>query len=857
MDLAEQSAILTKIDIFSTLPHGDLQRLRNLLRTRTCACGETVIHQGDFGDSLYIISRGEVEVSVRNEEEAESVIARLKEGDFFGEMALLTGSPRSASVNVSKDALFLVLLKNDFDHLLQEHPHLAILFSKLLAERLKTANVRVAHQIEREQHLKNLLLHEDEQHLTRLIGKTKQLQTVQKRIAELAGSQMPVLIVGPKGTAAEDVARLIHLKSPRHDRPFMIFDVGGGDEWRNFHGWAQLFCSENDEDQVYENFQVSGIFGHERGAISGADARRLGYLELCDGGTILFKNTNLLSAATRVRLLYYLLEKKFYRLGGTARIEADTRIIAHLAGPIDETTESLLPQVIPAVFNGNRIDLPALSERRRDIPMIAEEYLKKHSALSRKSVETISPQAMNTLVRYNWPGNDQELESVIERGVLICDGDTLLAEHIFLGLTPYREEGRINLLRLASFRKVFSNLMLRAAIQALMVGVMVGAIVLTLLGPSDPSNNFGMGVIWYFWWPFLLLSFLVLGRFYCSICPIFGLTKLTRSLGSLNRSPPRVFTHINVALGAVSALVLFGAEYFFLVKEIPIRTPIILGAILCSAVGVNFVFQPEVWCRYLCAMGYFSGILSCLATVELRANNNVCSSQCKSTPCYKGNEDQSGCPMKLFPFALTSNQLCKMCGTCIHLCPYNSIHINLRRPGAEIEGFENLQSKLLRIAEVHPVKRLSCFGQFWRRLSPACFFRSQEEGAFSPEPAFNNLSALSWFLPPQDRSFPHRPFRKEVPDILSQDLGQARKFPCLQVAASALDLRDDLVGGEPGAFSKILLGKTDPFPRLPQALSHHLLDVFHCLPLEEIPFGGDFGHIGKAYLKEEPNSRFS
>src|SRR3990172_1158485 len=193
LNMTEEVSILSKADIFSTLPAEHLEQLEQLLKPRDAARGETVIHQGDFGDSLYFICRGEVDVFVKNEEGAESILARLKEGAFFGEMALLTGSPRSASVRVEKDARFLILLKNDFDELIKKHPHLAILFSKLLAERIEATNKRYARQVGREEELIKLLSHEEEQHLTPLIGKTKQFQNVEKRIDELAASDEPLM----------------------------------------------------------------------------------------------------------------------------------------------------------------------------------------------------------------------------------------------------------------------------------------------------------------------------------------------------------------------------------------------------------------------------------------------------------------------------------------------------------------------------------------------------------------------------------------------------------------------------------------------------------------------------------------
>ena len=259
----ETVSILKNAEMFSSLSNDDLKRLAGLLRVKQGRQKEVIIHQGDFGDSMYFICRGEVEASVKNQEGAESTVARLGKGDFFGEMALLTGSPRSASVTVQKDALLLTLPKADFDDFVKDHPHLAIVFSKLLAERIRTTNQRYLHQLTREEELKKLLIRREEEHGTRLIGRTKQFQNIERRIEELSNSDEPVILMGPEGTAAEDVARLIHLKGHRHDGPFLVVDVGGGDEWRAYseRAKARLQGVER-EDGLFEEFQMSTIFGY-------------------------------------------------------------------------------------------------------------------------------------------------------------------------------------------------------------------------------------------------------------------------------------------------------------------------------------------------------------------------------------------------------------------------------------------------------------------------------------------------------------------------------------------------------------------------------------------------------------------
>lgn len=678
-------SFLSKASIFSGLGEEDLKRLSGLLVPQPYPPGEIVIHQGDFGDSIYFICRGEVDVFIRNEEGAENTIGHLGEGDFFGEMALLTGSPRSASVRVTRDALFLILYKNDFDAFLKEHPHLAIPFSRTLAERIQTFTQKFVQQVGREEELRRLLSREEEQHLTRLIGKTRQFEAIEKRVDEMAAKDEPLTIVGPKGTTKVDVARLIHLKSGRRERPFTIVDLGGGDEWRTYFSRIEPRVKTLEEEkQVFEEFQISTLFGHERGAMNGTGTSRMGHFELADGGTVVLKNIDSLSPGARERLLLYLLEKKFYRLGGRDGRVSDVRVIGTLSTPEGgEEVQRSLRGKVPDLLWTHWIDLPPLALRRRDIPVIAESYLEKHALLAGRPVKNISPQALNILVRYSWPGNDRELESVIERGVLVCDGESLLDDHIFLGLTPYSEKGRFNLLRFEGLRNLFANLKLRLAAQALIIPFLFLIALLSFLGVELRGKSLGAGLFWGFMYPALLISYVLVGRLYCSICPIAGMIRVFRKLGSKNLPAPKIFNSLSVAGAAFFALGFLWFETAYGVRDIGPRTAVFFLFVFSAAVLLNLLFKEEVWCRYLCPMGYLGGVFSCLAPVELRANNNVCTSQCRTTYCYKGDGTSAGCPMGLFPVSLASNQFCKMCGTCVQNCQYKSIHLDLRWPGEE------------------------------------------------------------------------------------------------------------------------------------------------------------------------------
>jgi two-component system response regulator PilR (NtrC family) len=261
---------------------------------------------------------------------------------------------------------------------------------------------RVRKELERRQlATENSLLKralKDHHSFANIIGRSAAMHAVFQLIETVAPTSSTVLISGESGTGKELVARAIHYNSPRRDRPFVALNCGA----------------------LPESLLESELFGHVRGAFTGADSNKKGLIEVADKGTVLLDEIGEMSPMMQVKLLRVLQERKFRRVGGTEEIEADIRIIA-------ATNRDLTKMVGDGQFredlyyriNVIPVPLPPLRERQEDIPLLAEHFLVKYAGQVGKPIAGLSPDALHCLQAYHWPGNIRELENAIERAVTL------------------------------------------------------------------------------------------------------------------------------------------------------------------------------------------------------------------------------------------------------------------------------------------------------------------------------------------------------------------------------------------------------------------------------------------------------
>lgn len=249
----------------------------------------------------------------------------------------------------------------------------------------------------------------DKYQMKNVIGRTPQMLQVYKTIAKVADSKSTILLYGERGTGKELIARSIHYNSNRRTRPFVPVD-----------------CAS-----LVETLMESELFGHVRGAFTGAHVSKRGLFEEADGGTLFLDEVGNLSLSVQAKLLRFLQEHEIKRVGGMESIKVDVRVIAATNQPLEpliqkgQFREDLFDRL-----NVVSITLPPLRERKEDIPLIASHFLRKFSQENQKNITHISPEALELLTRYSWPGNVRELEHTIERAVILSVHPIILPEDL-------------------------------------------------------------------------------------------------------------------------------------------------------------------------------------------------------------------------------------------------------------------------------------------------------------------------------------------------------------------------------------------------------------------------------------------
>ncbi|MYJ18150.1 MAG: sigma-54-dependent Fis family transcriptional regulator, partial [Gemmatimonadetes bacterium] len=242
-----------------------------------------------------------------------------------------------------------------------------------------------------------------------MVGESEAIRKVKRLLARVARSDSTVMVYGESGTGKELVARAIHARSARHKGPFVRVNCGA----------------------LPEGLLDSELFGHERGAFTGAERKRRGRFELADGGTLFLDEISTMAPATQVRLLRVLQERELERLGGEETIPVDVRIVAASNTPAEELlTGDDFREDLYYRLHVVAMEVPPLRQRKDDIGLLAEHFIGKLQARTRSDVTALDPVALQRLEEYDWPGNVRELENVIERALVLAEGDPLTEDDL-------------------------------------------------------------------------------------------------------------------------------------------------------------------------------------------------------------------------------------------------------------------------------------------------------------------------------------------------------------------------------------------------------------------------------------------
>jgi len=387
----------------------DRESLAQMLSQALTGAGYQVVWAKDGREGIAKLREGKIDLVVTDlklpHKSGLDVLHAVKEQNSLVPVIVMTayGSIETAVKAVKEGAYDFIAKPFDPDHLLLQ------IEKALEKQRLVT---------------ENMILKEDftnQLRFPKIIGKTAAMTQVVEQMRKVAPGKTTVLIGGESGTGKELFARAIHMLSPRQDKTFVAIN-----------------CAAIPRDLL-----ESELFGHERGAFTGAVGKKIGKFELADKGTIFLDEIGEMDLSLQAKLLRVLEEEEMMRVGGTVKVKIDVRVVA-------ATNRDLMQLIQQKTFredlyyrlNVFPIFIPPLRDRREDIPALVDHFISYYSKEMKKEVKKISPEAMDLLMTHPWTGNVRELQNAIERAIILSDGNELLPDHF--GLKP-KAQGDLSL----------------------------------------------------------------------------------------------------------------------------------------------------------------------------------------------------------------------------------------------------------------------------------------------------------------------------------------------------------------------------------------------------------------------------
>jgi two-component system response regulator PilR (NtrC family) len=399
--LIEDSHVTREKRPESILVVDDEEVMRDVLQTLLSQAGYAVTLAEDGPTGLALARRGGFDAAVVDvmlpEMGGLEVLEELKKVDPDLVVLMITAF-------ASLETAITAMKKGAFDYVAKPFKHeelLHILRNALNQRRLQDENRQLRTALR------------DQGRFTEIVGKSHRMLQVFGLITQAAPSRSTIMVVGESGTGKELVAKAVHANSPRVDKPFVVVNSGS----------------------LPHDLLESNLFGHVKGAFTGAVYAKKGLFELADKGTLFFDEIGNIPLETQSKLLRVMQEREFMRLGGVDIIKVDVRIVA--ATNIDlrrAVDEGRFREDLYYRLNVITVQLPSLRQRKEDIPLLVNHFVDKYARENGKSVTGVTPEALQALMDYDWPGNVRELENVIERGVVLTTtsriGRDLIPDHV-------------------------------------------------------------------------------------------------------------------------------------------------------------------------------------------------------------------------------------------------------------------------------------------------------------------------------------------------------------------------------------------------------------------------------------------
>ena len=642
--------------------------------------GGRIVGPGDTGAKIRFLASGKAKVVVQDQDGPEISVDRLSPGDLIGEISYLTGrpNPSNSEVIAEEDSSVLEIPAEDFETVLRSNPDFMIDVMKNMARKVVRLDQNVYRNTRKKRALQNLISREEHLFPDYFVGETVR-RRVGRQLEDLANSPWPVLITGETGVGTEFLAHALYKSSSHHKRVFLFLDLIRP---LTETGGYENFCEIPEESSDQTEKQMRLFFGSESRGEGQTRVETPGYLELTEEGTLLVRGMERLTFLMQNRLLFSLKKGKFKKVGSFGYQSCDIRIIGTTNLDVSEISAEKHPLLHWMLQHS--IHVPPLRKRRKEIPTLIQHYVNKYAQELDKEINKLPKEAIKTLVSYSWPGNDRELATTLKRAVLLSSDGILRPQDIYFDLRRIEADGKINLLRYPAIRGAVRSPLFPVIFQSAAAPFFFILLVLLFLGPVNPSANVGSLFSWAIGWPTMIFGAFIWARFWCSLCPMGAIGHLAKKVISFDIPFPSFLKQKSDWIIAISAMFIIWLEIATNLRSSPFNTGLLLLTIMLFAVIFSVIFERQSWCRYLCPLGGMMGVLAKVSPFELRADRNVCASQCSSNECFVGTAKNEGCPFGQMAPSLRSNRFCKLCGNCVKNCPHSAINLNLRIPGREI-----------------------------------------------------------------------------------------------------------------------------------------------------------------------------
>ena len=656
---------ISAIPLFKDIPESELEKIAPRLTSKTFPADQTIIFRGDEGYSMFILLKGAVAVTLTNDEGVEYTIAELGPEEAFGEMALLTGEPRSANVKAVGETTVVEIGQDHLNELMDACPGLNRALFRLLAKRLGAMGVLQNKQnVERVELIASLMTVRSKPERDHFPGSTKWAAEFNATLKKLGGERQHVLVLGEPGTETKLAANLIHHYGQGDAGPMLYLDCGNPPPVQRERANLQ----DHSGDALYKEMAQEGaLFGHTAESGKYGKGDRIGLLELAGGGVLLLDNIDQLTQRVQLQLL----EALSADAGGKGKV----RVIATCRTP---ESEGELDPAVREMITGATVTVKPLRERRKDIHALALLYLEEFNRKFGKHARKFSVEALNMLLDHSWPLNSLELRQVVERAVASCQEERIDADHIFLNLPKFAMTGKFNLLKITQLDALVRSKWIPLGFKIVSVPFILFLMIFTLVGPE--KQNVANLIVWSVWWPFLILSIAFTSRSWCAYCPLPVISDGVSSFRSRFSKVPVFLSRYGVWCGVVGFALIVAVEHLTHMFTNPHATALLLLSVLGGAVVTTLLYGSRSWCKHLCPLGSMIGNTASLSILEIGSNPNVCSTQCQTLDCIKDNN----CPMGLHPSSAALTRECVLCLNCVKSCQHRSARLNLRTPWHQV-----------------------------------------------------------------------------------------------------------------------------------------------------------------------------